>query len=185
MLLCDEIAQQLRARETPPLLPKSAWNTELSQRLNNGDETLSGTEIVCANAASNEAASTRRALCRAALFLWNDDLDAAHAIVQPLESNMTANFIHAVIHRREGDFSNALYWWRRTGPHPLLRNIGLGAREIDSVREYSPVSCDDTFDAVAFTQLCQSASSENREFLGRIQSIELEEIYTFCRAQLP
>ena len=186
MPLYETIAQQLDARETPPLSPKSVWNETISQQLQSDDETLFGMEIVRAFAPSDAAANTRRALCRAALFLWNDDLDAAHKIVQPRDDNATANFLHAVIHRRERDFSNALYWWRKTGAHPLLSKIGLAARDADGAREYSQLfGRDDVFNAAAFTQLCEKSAPPNEEVLRRIQAIELESIYQFCRAQLP
>ena len=185
MPLYETIAQQLGARETLPLAPRAPWNKELSQQLQSDDETLFGADIVRAFASSDAAASTRRALCRAALFLWNDDLDAAHNIVQPHDDNATANLLHAVVHRREKDFSNALYWWRKTGAHPLLYNIGLAVKDVNGAREYSQLfGRDDVFDAAAFTQLCEKPSPQNDEVLRRIQAVELESIYEFCRAQL-
>jgi len=38
--------------------------------------------------------------------------DAAHQIVQQYEDG-TAAWIHAVLHKMEGDLSNARYWYRR------------------------------------------------------------------------
>ena len=38
--------------------------------------------------------------------------DAAHCIVQTYEDDATAAWIHAVIHKVEGDSSNARYWYR-------------------------------------------------------------------------
>lgn len=49
--------------------------------------------------------------------LWWDgkgDWDKAHEIVQDLE-NSTAAWIHAYLHRKEGDQSNAAYWYARAG----------------------------------------------------------------------
>ena len=39
--------------------------------------------------------------------------DAAHRIVQKYEDDETACWIHAVLHRIEGDTANARYWYRR------------------------------------------------------------------------
>jgi hypothetical protein len=39
--------------------------------------------------------------------------DAAHEIVQQYEDNATAAWIHAVLHKVEGDLGNARYWYRR------------------------------------------------------------------------
>ena len=41
------------------------------------------------------------------------DWQAAHRIVQEHEEDATANWIHAVCHRMEGDLANAHYWYRR------------------------------------------------------------------------
>jgi hypothetical protein len=39
--------------------------------------------------------------------------DAAHQIVQQCEDDVTAAWIHAVLHKMEGDLGNARYWYRR------------------------------------------------------------------------
>ena len=39
--------------------------------------------------------------------------DAAHNLVQQYESDRTAAWIHAVLHKIEGDLGNARYWYRR------------------------------------------------------------------------
>lgn len=47
--------------------------------------------------------------------LWYDkkgDWDAAHSIVQILDDSH-ADWIHAYLHRKEGDSFNASYWYRR------------------------------------------------------------------------
>lgn len=40
---------------------------------------------------------------------------AAHKIVQQYEDAATAAWIHAVLHKMEGDLGNARYWYRRAG----------------------------------------------------------------------
>ena len=45
---------------------------------------------------------------------WN----AAHEIVQEYEDDATAAWIHAVLHKMEGDLSNAGYWYRRARRAP-------------------------------------------------------------------
>ncbi len=55
----------------------------------------------------------------AGLWLWHDALDRSHAISQAIASE-TGSFWHAIMHRREGDFSNAKYWYARCRRHPVL-----------------------------------------------------------------
>jgi hypothetical protein len=43
-----------------------------------------------------------------------DKWDAAHQIVQQYEDT-TAAWIHAVLHKIEGDQDNSRYWYRRAG----------------------------------------------------------------------
>ena len=39
--------------------------------------------------------------------------DAAHEVVQQYEDDANAAWIHAVLHKIEGDLGNARYWYRR------------------------------------------------------------------------
>lgn len=44
-----------------------------------------------------------------------NDWDAAHNLVQQYEGDRTASWIHAVLHKIEGDQANSHYWYRRAG----------------------------------------------------------------------
>ena len=44
-----------------------------------------------------------------------NDWDAAHNLVQQYESDSNASWIHAVLHKLEGDHANSRYWYRRAG----------------------------------------------------------------------
>jgi hypothetical protein len=49
--------------------------------------------------------------------LWHDakgDWEKAHTLVQD-SNTKDAAWVHAYLHRKEGDSSNALYWYRRAG----------------------------------------------------------------------
>lgn len=45
----------------------------------------------------------------------NDDWDRAHELVQAHEGQADADWVHAWLHRVEGDQGNAAYWYRRAG----------------------------------------------------------------------
>jgi hypothetical protein len=55
----------------------------------------------------------------AGLWLLAGDLDRSHAFSQEIPTP-TGSFWHGIMHRREGDYENAKYWFRRVGRHPLL-----------------------------------------------------------------
>ena len=44
-----------------------------------------------------------------------NDWDAAHELVQQCEDDAAASWIHAVLHKIEGDLTNSRYWYRRAG----------------------------------------------------------------------
>lgn len=74
---------------------------------------------------------------KAALHLWNDSLAAAHDLVEHL-ATPTGAAIHGIMHRREGDYDNAKYWFHRAGEHPAYH--GLQARAAAYLRESGGVS---------------------------------------------
>lgn len=51
---------------------------------------------------------------RAALWLYVDDLERSHEVSQRINTQIGSCW-HAIMHRRERDFSNSLYWWRQAG----------------------------------------------------------------------
>ena len=65
----------------------------------------------------------------AALWLWHDYLDESHRISQKIETP-TGSFWHAIMHRREGDFSNSKYWYARCSSHPALAPLAAQANLI-------------------------------------------------------
>jgi hypothetical protein len=67
--------------------------------------------------ASTTASSPPAGLSPPLLALWHDargDWTAAHETAQAIETPL-GSWIHAYLHRKEGDLSNAGYWYRRAG----------------------------------------------------------------------
>jgi hypothetical protein len=59
--------------------------------------------------------------------------DEAHHIVQEDEAHPTAAWVHAVLHKIEGDVANARYWYRRAGRLDCVdRESGA---ELQSIRD--------------------------------------------------
>lgn len=60
------------------------------------------------------------------LSLWYDakgDWSKAHTIIQDIEDENAA-WIHAYLHRKEGDIGNADYWYRRAGKIRPVATLG-------------------------------------------------------------
>jgi hypothetical protein len=66
---------------------------------------------------SPDAARRNQALAGLAL-LWHDHWEAAHEAAQSREGDPDHDLLHALFHRREGDYGNAEYWFGRAGKHP-------------------------------------------------------------------
>lgn len=74
--------------------------------------------------ASLETSTPPSSMRGALLALWHDakgNWDAAHRTAQEIESAEGA-WVHAYLHRKEGDAGNAAYWYRRAA-----RPVATGA----------------------------------------------------------
>ena len=70
-------------------------------------------------------------LRRAVDLALGGDWQAAHAIVQEYEGDARAAWIHAVVHRMEGDLANARYWYGRAAVP--FRKSNSAASEIEEI----------------------------------------------------
>ena len=66
------------------------------------------------------------------LALWHslkDHWDIAHNIVQDINTQ-TASWIHAYLHRVEGDLGNANYWYNRAGEKSSTESLEVELNKI-------------------------------------------------------
>ncbi len=64
--------------------------------------------------------------------LWyaaNGDWQRSHEIVQ-VRATREADWVHAYLHRVEGDLANAAYWYRRAGHSPADGDLKVEWRDI-------------------------------------------------------
>lgn len=65
--------------------------------------------------------------------LWLDalgDWNGAHRLAQNGEGNPECDWVHAYLHRKEGDTANAGYWYRRSGKPMSTKTTGAEWDEI-------------------------------------------------------
>lgn len=115
-------------------------------------------------------------LVRAGLFYLIDALEESHAIVQTV-THPTASCWHGMIHRREGDFENARYWFRRAGEHPIFAQLHAAAAESSPL-----MARQHNWDPYLFTGLCEQekfGAEELRDELLRLQRIEFDGFFDY------
>lgn len=109
---------------------------------------------------------------RAGLLQIHDFLDESHEQSQSVEGEGRRNagdYWHGINHRREPDYSNARYWFRRVGDHAVFPQLAACAVRVlgdsplaDEWRpKLTPVG---RWDPFAFVDLCQSAEHTDDEY---------------------
>lgn len=104
--------------------------------------------------------------CLAGIWLRYDFLEESHAISQDVETP-TGSYWHGIMHRREPDYGNAKYWFRRVGKHPVFARLwpaahaqaaatpGPEAQELLQWGGWNPYR---------FVDLCQRAANDTGPF---------------------
>lgn len=107
------------------------------------------------------------ACVRSGLFLRFSALDESHRISQGVES-ASGSYWHGIMHRQEGDWSNAKYWFRRTGTHPVMAELERETGE--------------PWDPFGFVDACSAASRGrgDQERASALQMLEWQLLMNHC-----
>ena len=166
-----EIVKPILDTEAPPLLGPNARPGVLSPADVNDrvDELLAGAGI------TGEPAQLIRSLA----LLWHDHLDLSHEISQSIDG-ADGSYLHGIMHRREPDFGNAAYWFRRVGDHPMF--VELAEQVTGSNPESvftSKLVRDGRWNPIGMVDACEavdvgSTDDGDAEFIREAQSNEFQ-----------
>ncbi len=112
--------------------------------------------------------------CRSGLLLRLNDLDGSHNISQQIHSP-TGSFWHGIMHRREGDFGNSKYWFRRVDHHDVFAGLADAARAING-----ELTAWDPFAFVDFVENAVSHNGDKRHLAEKIQQQEWSLLFDYC-----
>jgi hypothetical protein len=124
------------------------------------------------------------AACRAGLWLAFDFLDEAHAISQELPT-VEGSYWHALMHRREPDFSNSKYWFRRVGEHPVFTALNEQAARLaaGASGKAAFLATQASWEPFAFVDLCEAsydAKAAHHDLCRQVQRVEWELLFDWC-----
>ena len=124
--------------------------------------------------------------CLAGLHLMYDGFEQSHAVSQEIDTP-SGSYWHGILHRREGDFGNAKYWFRRVGNHPIFVPLALAARELAANEPSDSAATSlveqEHWDPFRFVDLCEAPGggrSSSKMLCRRIQRCECALLFDFC-----
>jgi hypothetical protein len=139
--------------------------------------------------------SCDRTALLAGLWQVNDFLDESHSQSQSIEGegrDRNGDYWHGIMHRREPDWWNSKYWFRRVGQHPCFDELGaLAEQALNECSSAVATKWQDrcgtpgTWDATAFVDLCEKAATgQDRALAQAARRIQWAEMLLLLRNSL-
>ncbi|MCS7026183.1 MAG: hypothetical protein NZV14_15390 [Bryobacteraceae bacterium] len=117
------------------------------------------------------------------LWLYFSCLEESHALSQQIPT-AEGSFWHGIMHRQEPDPSNAAYWFRRVGAHPVFVPLAEQAATLASQFPNASFSVNARWDPFRFIDFCEQArrhpGSAAEQLALQIQRAEWQLLFDYC-----
>ncbi|MBE0533841.1 MAG: hypothetical protein IH626_23700 [Rhodospirillales bacterium] len=143
---------------------------------------LTPTELLAGQAVADVDATRA---CLSALWLRFGFLDESHRLSQGI-ATPEGSFWHAIMHRREGDYANAKYWFRRVGDHAVFAALKEKAADVALMGDgpaARAVAAQADWDPYAFVDLCEivvAAGKPDDLLWCQVQRLEWDILFDHC-----
>ena len=124
--------------------------------------------------------------CLSGLWLWHDFLDLSHNLSQAVDTPSGSYWL-GIMHRREPDFPNSKYWFRRVDDHPIFPMLGAAAKQIANAVDVPQAGqfliTQETWDPFRFVDFCEQAlgtGAESEQLARQIASQEWQILFSYC-----
>ncbi len=118
------------------------------------------------------------------LFLRLNNWEKSHQLSQELDT-VEGSYWHGIAHRLEPDYSNAGYWFRRVGQHPIFPQLQVAASEVLAGHR-TPWRLGESWDPFLFNRWCEEATrggdAAKLTVAIAIQEAEWELLFEWCGA---
>src|ERR1051325_9380258 len=121
-----------------------------------------------------QGADEAMACVRAGLYLRFNFLDDSHKVSQGI-ATAEGSYWHAIMHRREPDYSNSKHWYRRVGRHAVFQSL-------DKLAVVTKALGAAKYDPFAFVDYCEEAehNSDHYRLAVEIQRAEWRALFEHC-----